>query len=251
MRLPAAAGFGLMAVALAMAAFTITYLARGSDPASRAQPPGDGPATGATPLPSATPDTSQPFWYMPYVNADQAKPPFVGTLNGIPIDPDHQGRTPYEVCGGSGMDLVDPDVLMETVTRAGPLAVNPARFPASVRSLDGPWAWTCPDGLAQVSWIFHVAAGTAHVNPGGSDLTVDRIRGLDPVMHSAPADRWFAAEVAGRPAVAQRPVVVAGDKQFGSCFVAVWDVRSNILTTVSAGAANAEFCLLIAEEVVS
>ena len=65
-------------VAVGASAFTVIYATRGSDAVTQAQAPIDRPAKDVTPPPGATPDTSKPFWHIPYINQDEKRPTFVG-----------------------------------------------------------------------------------------------------------------------------------------------------------------------------
>lgn len=68
-----------------LVAFGSTYSLRGPDRPSRAAD-GD-PATlpDGTPVPGTTPDTSQPFWWVPYQNAGNLAKKFEGERNGVRI----------------------------------------------------------------------------------------------------------------------------------------------------------------------
>jgi len=240
----------LAAVLVAGATFGITYALRGDDSVGSAQPQATPPSAVETPDPGTTPDTSQPFWHVPYVNQDRERPAFVGTLNGYVIDPAAKGRTGFEVCPGTGMEPVRNDVLLDVVSAPGPLRINPASFPEGVSSLTQPDAFLCGAELGQVSWILHVAAGTPNVNVGGSDLTIGRIRGNDILTHTAPEERWTAVQINGQPAVGTGPIVVVGEALYGGCFLAIHERDSDVLTTVQAGAARLEFCITLAEAVI-
>lgn len=237
------------AVAITGAAFAATYFLRSADTPGVAAPILDQPGPNATPKPGETPDTSRPFWHIPYVNQDQQKPRFRGALNGFEIDPEAPGQSPAELCPPSGLSLPAPDKSLSIVIDPGPLRINPGQLPPGVNGHELPEAYTCKGALAQVAWLFSVLPGTEHVNPGGSDLLIQRVRGRQPVIHEAPADRWAETTVGGLPAVVSRPVVVVGDREFGDCFLATYDPASDVMTTISASAATSEFCELIAQEV--
>lgn len=236
--------------AIAIATFSATYAIRGSDPVSRAASDAVTPDRTATPAPNATPDTSQPYWYAPYINADALRPPFRGELNGLQIDPDWEGRSGFDFCPGTGMEPAAPRTEIETVAAAGPLQIDPKALPAGIVPTSVPEAFLCRGALAQDSWTFTVAPGTPEVNEAGSSLFVARIKGLEPINQGGSAQRWSSATISGRRAVVLDSVVSVGTKQFGGCFAAVYDDATDVLTTVSAGAANGPFCARIAEVVV-
>jgi len=250
---PRAALLVLAVVTTTVVAFGATYWLRGPEPVGIAQQPPVSPGLDTTPIPGVMADTSQPFWHIPYINQDREKPTFTGTLNGYEINPGGVGRkerTAFDMCPGVGLSDPAPGRLLPTVTGPGPLRIDPRTLPEGVVPTDGPYAFLCRDNPAITYWLFHVDAGTPHANPGGSDLSIHRNVGRDPVTHAAPRDRWSAVTIAGLPAVVASPIVSIGDKQFGDCFVALYDPRSDVFTTVSAGAANAEFCTSVMEVLV-
>lgn len=245
-----AAGVAIVGIAAFVAAYTL----RGPDEVTTASGSPERPSKEVTPEPGATPDTAAPFWHIPYVKQDEQKPPFSGEFNGYQIAPGGEGkveRTAYDLCPGVGLDAAAPDKLLATVTAPGPLRIDPQSLPVGVRSRDLPGAFLCHGELALAYWLFHAEAGTVDVNPGGSPLSINRIRGQEPVIHSAPEDRWVAVTIGGLPAVVARPIVTVGDEQFGACFAAVYNPDSDVFTTVSAHAANAEFCIAVMAAVVS
>lgn len=237
-------------VAVGVGAFTIVYATRGSDAVTQAQAPINPPAKDVTPPPFATPDTSKPFWHIPYINQDEKRPTFVGTLNGYTIDPSAPGRTAYDVCPGTGLWQVDPWNADALVTAPGPLRIDPRLLPASVGETTNLDAFTCGGSLAEVTRSFRVKPGAAGVNEGGGALVIGRVTGNDPVFWAAPQERWGPAQINGLPAVVSRPIVSAGTKQFGVCFVAVYEPRTNVRTTVASDGGNEAFCKAVAEAVI-
>lgn len=229
----------------------LTYGLRDSDTVTTAQQPPTTPDGQATPVSGSTPDTSQPGWHIPYLNADREKPKFKGTLNGIDIDADWPGRTALDVCPAVGLNPVDPSVLLATVVAPGPLRIDPRLLPKGVTTSDPPDAFACRGALADVVWKFHAEPGIPGVNPGGSPVLVRRIMGKEPLQHSAPRDRWATATVRGVDAVVLRPIIEADGKEFGECVVALYNAKTDAFTTVIAAAANAQFCLDVAEAVTS
>lgn len=235
--------------AIGVVTFSATYALRGSDPVSRAASGTVTPDRTATPDPNVTPDTTQPYWYAPYINADAQSPAFRGELNGLRIDPDWEGRTGFDFCPGTGMEPAAPRTEIETVAAPGPLQIDPKALPAGIVPTSAPEAFLCRGALTQDSWTFTVAPGTPDVNEGGSNLFIARFRGLEPIAHPGPAERWRPAMVNGLPAVVLDSIVSVGTKQFGGCFAAVYDQERDVMTTVNAGAANGPFCQRIAEVV--
>jgi hypothetical protein len=257
--------YSLGALAIAMASFALVYSLRDPDRRTVAEgpiafpsevpSPGVGPkieppGPDVTPEPGMTPDTSKAFWFVPYLNQDRQKPRFVGELNGLQIDPASKGRSALEICPPTGLDLPPPGTTVEVATQLGPLQLDPARMPAGVKPVGLPGVFVCGPDVAQVYWNFEYPAGTPGVNPGGGAINVSRMRGQEPVIHAAPQDRWLATRVAGMPAVASPPIITVNNKSVGTCFVAVYDPETDVLTTVLAGE-SLEFCLAVAKEVVS
>jgi hypothetical protein len=240
---------GLGAVALAFVAFATTYALRGADRASQAT---TGPATPdhtATPAPHTTPDTSQPFWYQPFLNQDAQRKPFRGTLNGLEIDTSWQGRTALDVCPPRGLDSPPPRTEISVAAAPGPLQVDPKAMPQGVSPSNVPDVFLCHGELALLSWTFSVSAGTPDVNEGGSSLLIHRFRGREPITYGSPRERWSEATVNGLPVVMSRPIVTVGSKQFGGCFVAGYNSETDVTTEVSGTAANEGFCLQVAQAV--
>lgn len=242
----------LVAVAalLGSTVFSVTYSLRAPDPVTQAGPPAGGPDDSVTPAPNATPDTNSPFWHIPYINQNRQRTPFSGRLNGLTVDPTWTGRSAFDVCPGVGLTSPKAAELLKTVTSPGPLQIDPQALPEGITPTSSPDAFLCRGLLAQVAWRFLVAPGGPSVNPGGSDLSITRTRGLEPVVHSAPAERWKSITIAGSQAILASPIVVADDKQYGSCFLAVYQTGTDVLTTFLADAANDAFCVAVAEATV-
>lgn len=238
---------GFMAVAVAVAAFAATYVLRDDDPTSRADEPPAGPDRSITPEPGATPDTTQPFWHIPYVNQDREKPTFVGELNGFTIDPAMEGRSPYEICPGQGLHPPRPGEEFAAVVAEGPLQIDPAELPEGTEPHGPPSSFFCGEDVATVVWVFRVRAGTPGVDEGGTLLEVARVRGMERVNHSAPGERWAAATIVGERAVVSKPVIAVGGKVVGSCYVAVYQPETDVMTSVLALSASEEFCISVAE----
>lgn len=154
-------------------------------------------------------------------------PPFVGTLNGLSIDPSWRGRTPLELCP-SGTMAPAPLGTAETVTRAvGPLRIDPARLPAGTVSVVMPDAFLCDGALARVSWALRVPTPQG---PPGAPVFISKIRGLEPIQQTAPTGAWQAIAIKGHAGVG-----FAGmDSPAGHCWVGLYDDSSDVFTTVSA-----------------
>lgn len=236
-------------VAVGASAFTVIYATRGSDAVTQAQAPIDRPAKDVTPPPGATPDTSKSFWHIPYINQDEKRPVFVGKLNGYTIDSAAPERTAYDVCPGTGLWQIDPREAGQVVAAVGPLRIEPLSLPSSVGETSFLDAFRCGENLATVSWGFHLKPGGDGVNGGGA-LVIGRATGNDPVFWSAPQERWRPIQINGLPAVVSRPIISAGTKQFGACFLAIYQPKTNVRTTVWADGGHEAFCIAVAEAVI-
>lgn len=236
---------------VATAAFVVTYRLRESDAVGIAQQPPQPPDPFATPIPGVMPDTSLANWHIPYVNQERDKPKFTGVLNGISVDPDWKGRTGFDVCPEVGLAPVAPGILLDTVAAPGPLQIDPGSMPPGITPVQQPHAFACRGILAEVTWQFHVEAGTPHANPGGGAVIIRRVHGNIPVAHSASTDRWETATIGGQSAVVVKPIVEVGEKQFGECVAAWYDPKTDVFSTITGVAANAEFCIAVAEAVAS
>ena len=239
-----------LVVAVGVSAFTIVYATRGSDAVSQAQAPIEPPAKDVTPPPGATPDTSKPFWHIPYINQDEKRPIFVGTLNGYTIDPAAPERTGLDVCPGTGLEPLHPSTAAAMLSAPGRLQIDARVLPASVGEASLIDAFTCGADLAIVIRGFHLKPGAEGVNEGGGSLQIFRSTGNGPVVWAAPQERWKAIQVNGLPAIVSRPIVSVGTKVFGDCFVAVYEPRTDVKTTVWGAAANESVCLAVAEAVI-
>ena len=237
--------------AVALGAFAVVYLGRGDEHPARAGQSGE-PSDGApTAAAGETPDTSQPFWHMPYVEADAAREPFAGDLNGFVIDPDpaRSGRTGFDVCPDVGLGPPPPGSELSFATAPGPLQIDPRALPEGIAPSNLPEVFLCRGEVAEIGWTFSVRAGTADANEGGSGLYIRRVKGNEVITYGAPSERWVEASVHGLPVIVSKPIITVGAKQFGGCFLAAYNPETDVLTTVSGLAANEGLCLRVAEEV--
>jgi hypothetical protein len=154
-----------------------------------------------TPVPGATPDVSQPWWYVPYVNADAKKPLFAGLVNGVFISTDPEG--PDIPCGdAAAADLSAAD--------GRPLAIHPSYIspgttpePAS----NGQAVALCNGQLASAEARFSVAPDDSKGLRGGS-FAIYRFRSSTARAQAlAPADRWGSGTVNGIRAAVASPIL--------------------------------------------
>lgn len=242
----AAPSFLLLAAAIG---FAIAYSTRGTQDVSQADSPPTAPSASSTPIPGITPDTNQPYWYVPYVNADRSKGMYAGQLAGLTIDPASPGRSAFEVCPPNGLTTPHPGENLLLATAPGPLGLDPKSLGSGVSTNVVPDVFLCKGEIATVAWTLSVAAGTPNVNPGGSSLYVYRAIGKVIVNHSAPRDRWVETTVGSHEVALAGPIIVVGEKEFGDCFVGAYDQNTNVSTMITATAAMSEFCVGIAQEI--
>jgi hypothetical protein len=228
---------GIAASIVIIAVVVLAVLARGVRSPSSATPDSQpsSPTNWATNFQTPTP---QPAFF-------EAPPPFVGDLSGYHIDVTAQGRTPFDACPGVGLNPPPPGQAIATVS-VGPLRIEPSRLPASLTATDPPEVFLCRGEVAQVGWTFHIAPGSPNANAGGGSAFISRVRGLAPIQHGASQAQWTAVTVGGLPAVLARPAAT-----IGSCFVAVYQPETDVLTTVQAAGAEALFCMALVEAAIT
>lgn len=193
-----------------------------ADPSVPADKAGSGPrevppGPNETPVPGSTPDTTRPFWYVPYENQDRLTPKFHGTINGIEVG---RASGPAPSCAGVS---IKPDF---DVVRGSAFQIQVSALPKGVALAGPPQIAQCPDGrIIWMTFELNVVPGTPGANEGGGGITVWRWADVRWIPQEAPAERWKPSSIAGRPAVVLRPVldnvgqsaiVVADDATGGS-----------------------------------
>lgn len=178
------------------------------------------PGPDVTPVPGSTPDTTQPFWEIPYLNQDRLSPKLHGTINGIEVG---RASGPTPSCAGV---TVNPDF---KITAGTPFQLQLGSLPQGVTLSGPPRIAQCPDG--RVIWLtfdLTVAPGVAGANTGGGGITVWRWADVRWVPQEAPAERWAPAMIAGRPAALLQPLL----EHTGQSAVIVSDSEINGSTTL-------------------
>ncbi len=181
----------------------------GDDPA-----PNDDPfASGATPEPETTPDTTEPHWWVPYQEQDDRRPTFHGEINGIEVGAS-SGSTPDCPVGDTliGEDAIE--AASETY-----FDLTTADLPDGV-SVSNDWAELrrCEDGsLLSINVTLAVKPGLEGTSTGpevedGADdreptISITRARDITWWRTEASEERWSEAEIAGRPAAALAPII--------------------------------------------
>ena len=211
-----------------------------ADPSVPADKAGSGPrevppGPNETPVPGSTPDTTRPFWYVPYENQDRLTPKFHGTINGIEVG---RASGPAPSCAGVS---IKPDF---DVVRGTAFQIQVSALPKGVSLSGPPRIAQCPDGrLIWLTFDLNVASGTAGANAGGGSITVWRWADVRWISQEAPAERWSAGVVAGRPAALLRPPL----ENIGQSAVVIADDQTRGSTTLLGGSVSLELLRQVAE----
>lgn len=179
-------------------------------------PPGEGPGRGpalvdppgpdVTPVPGATPDVSQPWWYVPYLNAERLKGPFEGTVGPFRVQ-----VAPFDVAQGcKDIELKPPSASQGTPLEISPDYLPPGRVATGNvdRIAANSVAVVCDGQLISVERTFEIEVpeGSGGSSQGLS-VSVLRYRGERVVSAHMSAERWSVGEIAGELAALGSPVV--------------------------------------------
>lgn len=182
----------------------------------------------------ANPDTTQPFWYVSYLNEDAAMPRFDQVINSIRVGPNvvHDGGPPCP----TGARLVD-----ESVADGTPLETPIHPEHGQVQHHD---TIACGDVVVAHEIEYYdepdpnldsqLRSGKARweTSAHGTSLAVFRYLTTSPAWNSGiAADRWHAGAVQGRLAAIARPIHDIG---FGVSAIVVWDSATSVQTTLVA-----------------
>ena len=182
----------------------------------------DPPGREVTPIAGATPDTSQPWWYVPYQNADEVKPLFQGRVNGIVVSLD---PAPEGVCGQySNAELTAAE---GTGVRID-LTYMPPKSSSSPPS-GGPVV-LCDGHPIAAEARFEVAPDESQGVYGGSFAICRYQSEVAWAQAFGPADRWSAGNVDGIPAAILAPILP--DIGYGNSAIAFFS--GGIMTRVTA-----------------
>ena len=157
-----------------------------------------------TPVSGATPDRSQPNWYVPYLNRDRDLPKFSGTINGILVGDSARPATGPSACATTPSVLVGDQSATALSTSA--LAIRNESL-QGVKASSDVVATLCGGQVIEVEQHFDALAGTSGVNPGGGGVTITRNSGGAGTDLRAPAGRWTVGTIGGHPAALLAPVV--------------------------------------------
>lgn len=153
---------------------------------------GNLPGPDETPVPGTTPDTSKPFWYIPYLNQDRLAAKFHGNINGIEV-----GATsgPVMECE----QVYRPD--WEAAIAGTAFATDFSSLPAGISLASAPEVVFCDDGRPlRMEAVMDVGAQVEGAGPGGAQIAMSRVAGVRWWREAAPPERWHAGVIDGQPA---------------------------------------------------
>lgn len=152
-----------------------------------------------TPAPGATPDMSQPFWWVPYRNADRMAPKFTGEIAGITIDPAQQFGPSCASREEAGTD---------EEAGASVLALDLSYLPdGSV--LTARQIAKCEGELLYNTFDYDVEQDPQVAGQGGY-FRVSRWKGPPGASFAFSAGRWEEGEISGRTAAIGHPILPVG-----------------------------------------
>jgi hypothetical protein len=190
---------------------------------------------GAAPAfdPRQEPDTSIPYWYVPWEEWEAAQPRAVIQIAGVTVGPGvHHGGTP---CSAGEAVLVQP-----TGADLSAVAIKPRYMPAGAR-LQAEEAVACRGRVVSYYRSYSLAIDEAAVAraargevslfavPHGGVVEVFRAIGDAQVTSDIPQYRWSEMTINGRRVALARPLIDAG---FGESMVISHD--GTVLTFIRA-----------------
>lgn len=238
-------GLASLAVLAGFSAFIVARMATtGPSPAVAGDEPVM-PGPDVTPEPGSVPDTSRPFWFVPYENAERQKPRYDQVINGIAIGPSVPEPAQQACLREETPDAAD--------VAASRVAFRPRWLPDG-SLLDHERTAACGGVAVLFQQRFYVPpdeSADADIRSGrktyfevghGGGFTIRRELLSEPYARSDLAsERWTATKVAGRPAAIAKPML----EGFGESSVVVWD--DGVQTTIEADGLTVDDILRIAE----
>ncbi len=199
------------------------------------------PGPDVTPEPGATPDITQSWWYVPYLNAERDKPTTVQTINGITVGPGRLGvrEADREECASEPRSGRYDDVADEE------MAIDLDVLPPDAEPISdgGDWgAVFCEDRALTVGVEVAIPPDKHGAILGGS-VIITKYRGAAVSAIDIPDHRWRPGEINGYPAAIADPILP--DIGLGQSAVIVY--YQGILLRVQASDLPADMLLEIAE----
>jgi hypothetical protein len=211
------------------------------------------PGPDDTPLTGATPDTREPGWYIPYLNAERDKPRYDQTVNGIEVGPTVEDPGTPDCEPGEPRPPTEEELAVASIA-----LIDPEFAPeGAIRGLESSRA--CRDRLTRHRVEFEIPAdedADARLAAGepweaierGGKVTVWKAIVDRPAFQSAmyAAERWRPATVNGFPAAIADPILAGG---LGPSAVVVWDADRQLRVVIAGTNRAINEVIAIAEEV--
>jgi hypothetical protein len=179
-----------------------------SDPDASAQAPVPQPADGSTPIAGATPDRSQPNWYVPYLNVDQQKPRFTGLIAGVEIrqlSTSDVRSDPGRCSDGEKPDSLGGSDARASLDRAG-LGMPELSLINAVPKGD-PTALICAGAARMGEQDFRIGGGSYGTPADGGMVSITRTAVGNAYYVGGPSDRWSERIVEGHKVAVLEPVI--------------------------------------------
>jgi hypothetical protein len=193
------------------------------------------PGPDVTPVPGTTPDTTQPWWYVPYLNAERDKPLLDDTIAGIRIGPDVD---PGSSCNdGTG----SPGAAADAKGTRFDLDL-PYQPPKTTRQPGSEYVSLC-NGQVVSSEADYTVGADPDGSPFGGSFKVYRHIGEPRESASIPAERWKELIIAGLPAAFAAPIL----DEIGLGQGAIIQYRDGVVIKVAAVGIPTDQLIKIAE----
>ncbi|MFN0096436.1 MAG: hypothetical protein ACKVVT_16880 [Dehalococcoidia bacterium] len=192
------------------------------------------PGPEVTPEVGSRPDYSKPYWFVPYQNAENQKPRYDQTVNGIPIGPTVL-QPEQQPCLAEGEARI-----ASTDDNRSSVGLKPSFLPKGA-VLEESLASACGATVIAVSNRYFVppehesehklrnGKAWGDVKHGAAFTIVRESKPFAALQSSLPSERWHAVTIAGRPAAVAGPMLAEG---LGEAHLVIWD--DGIQTTLEA-----------------
>lgn len=195
-------GLGVVLVGVGVGSFAaVRLLTGGSGPATAEAIPTpfpEPPGPDVTPIPGTTPDTTEPWWYVPYLNAARDKPLMDGMIAGVNISP---AADPGRVCPtGEKAEGTFAD------TVGGPLSLSPRFLPQGAEEASNVLVGLC-DGEPVTAEATYLISPDPSVPRYGGSVVIFRHAGEPVAALAIPRERWHEAMVGNHAAAVAEPIL--------------------------------------------
>lgn len=202
------------------------------DAVTLASPPGPE----VTPVPGSVPDTSQPWWYVPYYNADRDLLRTDHLVGDIWIGPGVLAD--IEGCHNTIATKVNPDVIT-----ASDISTDISKIISHGFVAEDIIGITC-EGKAVAFEANFTRPSNPNTGDFGGAVKVYRYKGMPAYSTSIPDERWREGRVAGLPAAIAQPILQMG---LGSSAIVTYD--GSITTIISVDGITDDDLITIAESI--